>query len=70
MFFTPTIIMALFNWRSNTEDKTRKLILKVTTGVQFSFDDKMWQQVDGVAIGSLLGPVLANIFVGFYEQRL
>ena len=52
------------------EGSFRKLILKVTTGVQFSFDDKMWQQVDGVAMGSPLGPVLANIFVGFYEQRL
>ena len=26
--------------------------------------------LDGVAMGSLLGPALANIFVGYYEEKL
>ena len=30
----------------------------------------MYQQVDVVAMGSPLGPALANIFVGFYESKL
>lgn len=30
----------------------------------------MYQQIDGVAIGSPLGPMLANIFVGFHEKQL
>ena len=47
-----------------------KLIRKVTTGVEFTFDDIMYRQIDGVAMGSPLGPVLANIFVGFQEERL
>ena len=42
----------------------------VTSGVEFSFYDIMYKQTDGVAMGLPLGPALANIFVGFYEERL
>ena len=30
----------------------------------------MYKQTDGVAMGSPLGPALANIFVGYYEEKL
>ena len=30
----------------------------------------MHKQADGVALGSPLGPALANIFVGYYEEKL
>ena len=30
----------------------------------------MYKQLDGVAVGSSLGPALANTFVGFHESRL
>ena len=38
--------------------------------VEFRFNDVMYKQTDGVAMGNLLGPVLANIFVGYYEAKL
>ena len=55
---------------SLSEKSFQKLLRMVTTGVEFSFDNIMFRQIDGVAMGSPLGPVLANIFVGFHEQRL
>ena len=47
-----------------------KLMKSATSGVEFSFNDIMYKQTDGVAMGSPLGPVLDNIFVGFYEEKL
>ena len=32
------------------------------------FDGEFYKQIDGVAMGSLLGPTLANIFLCFHEQ--
>ena len=53
-----------------SEKNFTKLVKKVTVGVEFSFNGVMYQQVDGVAMGSPLGPVLANIFVGHQEQKI
>ena len=33
------------------------------------FSNKYYEQVHGVAIGSLLGPALANIFMGCFESK-
>ena len=30
----------------------------------------MYKQVDGIAMGSSLGPILANIFVGYYKNKI
>ena len=55
---------------SLTEKSFKELMYRVTSGVEFSFDGVMYRQVDGVAMGSPLGPILANIFVGFHEKRI
>ena len=38
--------------------------------VSFNFNDNIYRQVDGISMGFLLGPILENIFVGFYEKLL
>ena len=53
-----------------SENSFRELLEMVTSGVEFSFDNTMFRQIDGVAMGSPLGPILANIFVGFYEDKI
>ena len=52
------------------EDLLRTVLFKATTEVEFSFNDVMYRQIDVVAMGSPLGPVLANIFVGYCETKV
>ena len=52
------------------EDEFCTLMLRVTSGVEFSFDYVMHRQCDGVSMGSPLPPVLANIFVGYCESKI
>ena len=47
-----------------------ELMQTATSSVEFSFNNNMHRQIDGVAMGSPLGPALANIFVGYQEARL
>ena len=46
-----------------------ELMNMATRDVEFSFNNIMFIQIDGAAMGSPLGPTLANIFVGYQELQ-
>ena len=48
----------------------KKLILDCCTKTTFSFNNKLYDQIDGVCMGSSLGPVLANIIMTELEKRI
>ena len=47
----------------------QKLFQFVTSQTNFLFNGNMYDQVDGVAMGSPLAPILANIFMGYHEKE-
>ena len=69
---TDIAINLIFNPNPNlniTKKEFKKLFLSATSQTHFIFNSKFYNQIDGVAMGSLLAPVLANIFMGFYESK-
>ena len=46
----------------------KKLLLDSCTKTAFSFDNVLYEQCDGVSMGSSLGPVLANIILTEFEN--
>ena len=51
-----------------TRQQLKKLFEFATSGTNFLFDGSYCDQIDGVAMGCPLGPVLANLFMGFHEK--
>ena len=51
-------------------ENMRELLVLCTTEVPFTFNNEMYMQVDGVMMGSPLGPLFANIFMCELENRL
>ena len=52
-----------------TRQKLKKLFEFATSGTHLLFDGSFYDQIDGDAMGSPLGPVLADLFMCFYEKR-
>jgi hypothetical protein len=48
----------------------KKLLIDCCTKTPFSFNNELYQQVDGVSMGSPLGPTLANILLTALEDEI
>ena len=51
-----------------TRKQLTKLFEFVASGTHFLFNGDYYNQIDGVAMGYPLGPVLANLFMGYHEK--
>ena len=58
----------LYNGKLNKSDLL-KLLETATSESSFIFDFLLYKQIDGVAMGSPLGPTLANAFLCHYEKE-
>ena len=47
-----------------------ELMQLATSAIEFSFNNNMHRQINGVAMYSLLGPALPSIFVGYQKAKL
>ena len=52
-----------------TREDLKKLIIFAAQENHFIFNNKIYDQVDGVSMGSPLGPILANIFMCHLENK-
>ena len=48
----------------------KKLLTLCTKNVNFTLNNEIYVQIDGVAMGSPLGPILANVFMIELENTL
>ena len=53
-----------------SKTELKNLLELCTKKMHFSFNKKIYKQTNGVAMGSPLGPVLANIFMVHFEQKM
>ena len=63
----------VYNKRKKVKDMLKghfkQLLTLSTKSSFFLFNGVYYKQVDGVAMGSPLGPTLANLFLTYYEDR-
>ena len=60
------------NWCSKCRNRNdmNKLLNIATSGTHFSFNEEYYRQHDGLAMGSPLAPILADIFMTHLENKL
>ena len=52
------------------KEQLARLLEIATTNQLFQFNGQLYEQVDGVAMGSPLGPLMANVFMCHLEDKL
>ena len=65
-------INLIFNHNPNldiTKGELEKVFLFAPSQIHFIFNSKLYNQIDGVAMGSPLASILANIFMGFHGSK-
>ena len=65
-------VEAIFEHNPNikiSKPELKKLFKYSTSETHFLFDNKYYDQIDGVAMGSPLGPILANLFMSYHEKQ-
>ena len=64
----------LFRNTDTVEDfkksQLKELLCLASKESNFIFDGLLYKQTDGVAMGSSLGPSLANAFLSYHEKKL
>ena len=55
--------------KSITNDGTAKLIDICLRSTYFSFRGDLYEQVDGVAMGSPLSPIVANLYMEYFKGK-
>ena len=57
--------------KTNSKKRSlKKLLIDVCTKTSFIFNNKIYEQKDGVSMGSPLGPVLVNIIMAELEKKV
>ena len=51
-----------------TRKELQKLFKIATPETHFIFNNEIYDQIDGVSMGSPLAPILANLFMGYHEK--
>ena len=52
-----------------TKPQFKKIFVFTTSQTHFLFNNEIYDQTDGVAMASPLGPALTNLFMGYHENK-
>ena len=53
-----------------SKSEFKEFLSPATKDSHFIFDGTLYKQIDGLAMGSPLGPTLSNVFLAYREKQL